>query len=112
MIYAMTYDEFQRHVGKAGLTIKSFAELIRMNRISLSNYAKQGEIPSHLAVIATLLGEMADRGIDYTTVLSRIEIEPKRPRGAGMRGKFGGNKQRDLELLETELSPKGKHEKH
>lgn len=96
MIQPMTYAEFQRHVGKAGLTIKSFAELIRMNRISLSNYAKQGEVPSHLAVIAALLGEMADRGIDYRAVLSRIDITPKKPRGAGKSGRFGGNPERDL----------------
>ncbi|KVC68383.1 DNA-binding protein [Burkholderia ubonensis] len=96
MIQSMTYVEFQRHVGKAGLTIKSFAELIRMNRISLSNYAKHGEVPSHLAVIAALLGEMADRGIDYRAVLSRIDIAPKKPRGAGKRGRFGGDPERDL----------------
>ncbi|WP_029969423.1 hypothetical protein [Paraburkholderia graminis] len=94
----MTYAEFQRHVGKAGLTIKSFAELIRMNRISLSNYAKQGDVPSHLAVIATLLGEMAERGIDYRSVLSRIEIVPKKPRGAAAQGRFGGSKQTDFFL--------------
>ncbi|OJX74826.1 XRE family transcriptional regulator [Magnetospirillum sp. 64-120] len=92
----MTYDEFQRHVGKAGLTLKAFAELVRMNRISLSNLAKKGEVPTHLAVIAALLGEMADKGIDYREVLSRIAIAPKKPRGAGKRGKFGGDKQEEL----------------
>ncbi len=99
MIRSMTYVEFQRHVGKAGLTIKAFAELIRMNRISLSNYAKQGEVPSHLAVIAALLGEMADRGIDYKDVLSRIDIAPKKPRGAGKSGRFGGDPERELDLF-------------
>jgi hypothetical protein len=98
----MTYIEFQRHVGKAGLTIKSFAELIRMNRISLSNYAKQGEVPSHLAIIAALLGEMADRGIDYRAVLTRIDVASKKPRGAGKSGRFGGNPEGDLfELPKT-----------
>jgi hypothetical protein len=102
MIRPMTYIEFQRHVGKAGLTIKAFAELIHMNRISLSNYAKQGEVPSHLAVIAALLGEMADRGVDYKDVLSRITIVPKRPRGAGKSGRFGG--ERDPGLFERDES--------
>ncbi|WP_345015006.1 XRE family transcriptional regulator [Pseudaeromonas paramecii] len=92
----MTYTEFQRHIGKAGLTIKSFAELIQMNRISLSNYAKVGEVPSHLGVIAALLGEMADSGIDFYEVFSRIEISPKKPRGAGKNGRFGGSSERDL----------------
>lgn len=67
-----------------------------MNRISLSNYGKKGEVPSHLAVIAALLGEMAERKIDYREVISRIDITPKKPRGAGI-GKFGGNKQAGLQ---------------
>lgn len=96
MMRAMTYDEFQRQIGKAGLTIRQFAELVKMNRISLSNYGKKGEVPSHLAVIAALMGEMADRKIDFREVLSRIDIVPKKPRGAGMQGKFGGDKQEEL----------------
>ncbi len=92
----MTYDEFQRHVGKAGLTLKAFAELVRMNPISLSNLAKKGGVPAHLAIIAALIGEMKDKGIDYREILSRIDIAPKKPRGSGKRGKFGGDKQEEL----------------
>jgi hypothetical protein len=95
MISAMTYDEFQRHIGKAGLKIHQFADLVKINRISISNYGKKGEVPSHLAVIAALLGEMAERRIDYREVLAKIEIAPKKPRGASI-GKFGDEKQEDL----------------
>lgn len=91
----MYYDEFQRQLGKAGVTIREFATLIKMNRNSVTNYAKSGEVPSHLAVIAALLGEMAERKIDFRDVLSKIEIEPKKPRGGGT-GRFGGIKQDDL----------------
>jgi hypothetical protein len=35
---------------------------------------------------------MAERKIDYRDTLSRIDILPKKPRGAGI-GKFGGDKQ-------------------
>ncbi len=93
---AMTYDEFHRHVGKAGLTIREFADLVKMNRISLSNCSKKGEVPSHIAVIVALLGEMAERKIDFRDVLSRIDISPKKPRGAGRPGTFGGSKQNSL----------------
>lgn len=62
-----------------------------MNRVSLSNIVKRGEVPSHHAVTAALMGEMAERKIDYRDVLSRIDIAPKKPRGAGI-GKFGGDK--------------------
>ena len=98
----MTYTEFQRHVGKAGLTVKAFANLIKMNRVSLSNCARRGEVPSHLAVIAALMGEMADKGMDFRDVLGRIDIAPKKPRGAGKTGRFGGDKQRDLDLFGKE----------
>ena len=91
----MTYDEFLRQLGKAGLNIRQFAELMKMNRVSLSNYGKKGEVPSHLAIIATLLGEMAERKIDFREVLSKVDISPKKPRGAGI-GKFGGDKQDNL----------------
>ncbi len=99
----MTYEEFQRQIGKAGLTIREFADMVKMNRISISNYGKKGEVPSHLAVIAALLGEMAERKIDYRDTLSRIDILPKKPRGAGI-GKFGGNKQTGLNLFGQEES--------
>jgi hypothetical protein len=92
----MTYQEFQRQVGKSGLSLKEFADLIKMNRVSLSNYGKSGQVPSHLAVIAALLGEMADKKIDFRHVLAGIDISAKKPRGAGI-GKFGGDRQ--LELL-------------
>jgi hypothetical protein len=96
MLRGMIYDEFQRQVGKAGLTLKEFASLLRMNRTSLSNLAKKHEVPAHLAVIATLMGEMADNGIDFRRALSRIDITPKKPRGGGAKGKFGGVKQSDI----------------
>lgn len=96
----MTYMEFQRHIGKAGLTVRGFADLIKMNRVSLSNCSKKGEVPSHLAVIAALMGEMADKGLDFRAILERIDITPKKPRGAGKTGYFGGDKERDLDLFE------------
>lgn len=86
----MNYEEFQRHVGKAGLTIKAFAELLCMNRVSISNLSKKGEVPVHLGVIAALLGEMADKGVDYRAILARIKIEPRPAKGIAAKGVFGG----------------------
>ena len=91
----MTYDEFQRQIGKAGLTIREFADLVKMHRNSVTNYAKCGEVPSHLAVIASLLGAMADEKMDFHPILASIEIEPKKPRGGASKGRFGGSKQID-----------------
>jgi hypothetical protein len=114
MMRIMTYAEFQRQIHKAGLSLLQFAELTKMNRISLSNQKKKGDVPSHWAVIAVLLGEMAERQIDFREILSRIEIAPKKPRGGGINGKFGGDKQRDLdlELFERDGTPRSKHAQH
>jgi hypothetical protein len=98
----MTYTEFLRHVGKAGLTVKAFADLIKMNCVSLSNCAKKGEVPSHLAVIAALMGEMADKGVDYQSVIARIDITRKKPRGAGTEGRFGGDPEREPDLFKSD----------
>lgn len=92
----MTYIEFKRQLGKASINVRQFAELIKLNPNSITNYAKQGEVPSHLAIIATLMGEMADQGLDFRTSLSRIDIEPNRPRGVASEGRFGGNQQANL----------------
>lgn len=57
-----------------------------MHRNSVTNYAKLGEVPSHLAVIAALLGAMADKKVDFRSILDSIEIEPKKPRGGASKG--------------------------
>lgn len=37
----MTYAAFVTELGKAGLTVRAFADLIGMNRSSVSNYAQR-----------------------------------------------------------------------
>lgn len=98
MMWSMTYEEFQRHLGKAGLTLRQFADLLKMNRISLSNYGKKGEVPSHLALIVALMGEMAEHRVDFRSVLTKIDIEPKKPRGGATKGKFGGGRQMAMQF--------------
>ncbi|WP_243047996.1 hypothetical protein [Dyella sp. RRB7] len=92
----MTYDEFRRQLGKAGLTVKDFALLIKQTPNSITNYSRQGDVPSHLAIIATLMGEMAENGLDFKAVVQRIEIDSNKPRGGSMKGRFGGSKQQDI----------------
>lgn len=81
---AVTYKEFQRHIGKAGLTLREFAELVCMNRASISNLSSKGEVPSHLAIIAALLGEMAEQRVEFRSVLARVDVKPKRARGSAL----------------------------
>lgn len=98
MILFMTYEEFRRQLGKAGLTIKGFAELIKQTPNSITNYSALGEVPPHLAVIAALMGDMAEGGLDFKATLSRIQFEASKPRGGAVKGKFGGSKQMDIGL--------------
>ncbi len=94
----MTYDEFKRQLGKAGINIRQFAKLIKQTPNSITNYANQKEVPPHLAIISSLMGEMAESGLDFKKTLSRIEFQANKPRGNAQKGKFGGDKQQSLNL--------------
>lgn len=85
----MTYNEFRRQLGKAGLTVKGFATLIKQSPNSITNHSQHGDVPSHLAIIAALMGEMAEHGIDYRATLSQIHFESAKARGGSTKGKFG-----------------------
>jgi len=100
----MTYDEFLRHLEKAGLTISTFSELLGMNRHTLYNRRKLGWMPTHIAVIAALLGEMANKGLDYRTVLAPLHIERKPAGGIAATGVFAGHKQKGHGALIVALS--------
>lgn len=77
----MTYEEFRRQLGKAGITVKGFAHLLKQNPNSITNHAVTGEVPAHIAIIAALLAELAEHGIDYSAVLNRIDYSASKPRG-------------------------------
>lgn len=87
----MTYKEFKRQLGKAGISsVREFADILNMNPNSITNYSTSGEVPSHLAIIAALLGEMAENQIDFKKVFRKIKFDPKKPRGKAAKGIFGG----------------------
>lgn len=68
----MNYDELKRQIGKAGLTNKAFAELIGINPNSVTNF-KRNKVPSNIAIIAVLMAEMKEYGIDFEDVINRIK---------------------------------------
>jgi hypothetical protein len=94
----VTYDDFIIELNKAGVSVKRFAELMGMQPNSISNNKKKGEVPAHLAVIASLLAEMSIRNVDFEPIFSRLEPSKKKPRGASKPGKFAGDRQGDLDL--------------
>ena len=93
---AMTYEEFRRQLGKAGLTNKAFAELVKINPNSITNYKKDGEVPAHWAIVVLLMGVMAEHKLDFKDALIGIEIEAKKARGRAAKGRFGGSRQAEF----------------
>jgi Fe-S cluster assembly scaffold protein SufB len=91
-MHSMVYGEFKRHLGKAGLSIKELAKLLRHHPNSFSNYKAKGEVPDHLAVIVALMGEMADNGLDFKTILARLNLTPQKPRGGSKNTPFSGTR--------------------
>ncbi|ENX25571.1 MULTISPECIES: hypothetical protein [Acinetobacter] len=69
----MPYTEFQRLVGKAGLSIKEFAALLDMKPNSITNYSKQGVVPTHIAVIVALISTMKDEGLDFFPIFEKVK---------------------------------------
>ena len=69
----MPYTEFQRLIGKAGLSIKEFAALLDMNPNSITNYSKQGVVPTHIAVIIALISTMKDDGLDFYPIFEKVK---------------------------------------
>jgi hypothetical protein len=94
----MSYDDFIIELAKAGLSIRRFASLLGMRPNSISNNKQKGDVPTHLAVIASLLAEMASHKIAFDPVFERLQPSRKRPRGAARSGKFAGDPQGLLEL--------------
>jgi hypothetical protein len=73
----MPYTEFQRLIGKAGLSIKDFAALLDMKPNSITNYSKQGVVPTHIAVIVALISTMKDEGLDFYPIFEKIKSYSK-----------------------------------
>ena len=73
----MPYTEFQRIIGKAGLSIKEFAALLDMKPNSITNYSKQGVVPTHIAVIVALISTMKDEGLDFYPIFEKIKSYSK-----------------------------------
>jgi hypothetical protein len=77
------YQAFKRQLARSNISNKEFAALLCLNSNSIANYSKTGRVPPHLAIIATLIGALVERNIDYKTLIKDLQIEPKKPRGDG-----------------------------
>ncbi|NOT88447.1 MAG: helix-turn-helix domain-containing protein [Lysobacter sp.] len=94
----MPYSVFLAELQRIGLSVRAFAELIGMNPNSISNYARGGELPAHIALIAVLVVAVSEMGGDYRQAMSKVTLTPKKPRGGARRGRFGGDPQQGMEF--------------
>lgn len=94
---ALPYVEFLAELERAGLSVRSFADLIGMNPNSITNYAGRGDVPQHIALVTVLVAEMSANGIDYRAAIAKV-APTRQPRGATRRGSFGGDRQANLDL--------------
>ena len=94
----MSYLDFLAELQKVGLSVRAFAELIGMNPNSLSNYARRGELPTHIALIAVLVVGVSEIGGDYRQIMSKVVLTPKKPRGSARQGRFGGDPQQNMDF--------------
>jgi hypothetical protein len=93
---SVDYDEFKRRLGKAGLNVREFSELVRCNCNTVSNYASRKAVPTHFAVSVTLMSEMAEKGLDFKAPLLALDVRGKLPRGLAAKNAFRGSKQRSM----------------
>lgn len=78
----MTYEELTSELKLAGLSGRELARLLKLNPNTIANYKRSDAVPSHLAVIVTLMREMKFHGLDFLAPLEKLEIERKAPRGS------------------------------
>ncbi len=86
----MTYKDFLDRLDAAELTVKEFARLIKRTPNAITNYAGKGEVPAHIAIIATLIAEMNLREIDFRAIISEVDfhgIKPRQDEVKGFRGR-------------------------
>lgn len=76
----MNYEELTRNIRKAGLDIKDFAKLIKVNPNSITNLKSKKKIPKNLGIIAVLLGEMKEAKLPFKDFLNSLDLEEQKAR--------------------------------
>ena len=76
----MNYEELKRNIRKAGLDIKDFAELIKVNPNSITNLKSKKKIPKNIGIIAVLLGEMKEAKLPFKDFLNSLDLEEQKAR--------------------------------
>lgn len=97
----MDYETFRNLLGGAGLTNKEFADLVKINSNSITNFRTNAHVPEHWAIVAILIGELANHKIEFRHLLRKMNIEPNKVRGRAAKGHWGGSPQLRLPQMPT-----------
>ncbi len=65
------------------MSVAQFASLIGVHPRSVSNHAASGAVPQTYAAIAVLMGDAADRAIDFKEALERFGLRMIKGRADG-----------------------------
>jgi len=76
----MKYEELIRNIGKAGLDVKQFADLLKANPNSITNLSQKDVVPKNIMIIAVLLGELVDKGIEYKSLFEKMNLKEQKAR--------------------------------
>ncbi len=79
----MTFIEFKKTLLDAEISLPKFAKLIQVSEKNIQSYKKKGKVPNAIAVVATCFAEMHHAGLDYRNIIEKLELKPKRKKGAG-----------------------------
>lgn len=77
----MTYEKLKGRLREIGLSVKEFASLIGTHPNSITNYAKGNRVPTHIAIISSLMLEMHKHKVDYLPVFLILNPKKKKARG-------------------------------
>jgi hypothetical protein len=55
------------------LTHYDFYRAYHMKPNSITNYSKQGVVPTHIAVIVALISTMKDEGLDFFPIFEKVK---------------------------------------
>lgn len=67
----MGYDEFKQILKEARVPVKTLAAVLGIQPTSLTNYSARGEVPRHIAVVATLIRELTVKNVPVEDALAR-----------------------------------------
>lgn len=75
----MSYEELVNNISLAGLSIKEFAELIKVRPTSITNLkSDESKIPKALFIISALIRDMKQANMDYKKTIGEIDFDYKR----------------------------------